>query len=135
MFHISRKGDYAVRGMVFLAGRPRGEISMLKDIAASVDVSSALLAKIFQDLSRVGFVRSYRGAGGGFELARPAGRISLLEIIEAIDGPIAMNRCIVNRGICGREHFCGVHPVWMQLQQKMRNNLRKVSLLKLARER
>ena len=120
---------------MFLAGRPRGEISMLKDIAASVDVPPALLAKIFQDLCRAGFVRSYRGAGGGFELARPAGGISLLEIIEAIDGPIAMNRCIVNRGICGREKFCGVHPVWMQLQQKMRNNLRKVNLLKLARER
>lgn len=134
MFHITRKGDYAIRGMVYLASRPGGTVSLLREVAASVDVPQALLAKIFQDLCRLGFVKSYRGAGGGFELARPASKISLLEVIEAVDGPIGMNRCIVEKGVCGRESFCGVHPVWKQLQQKVRSELGRVSLLKLAKD-
>lgn len=134
MFHLTRKGDYAVRGMVFLASRPRGSVSQVRDVASSVDVPPALLAKIFQDLCKLGFVRSYRGTGGGFELARPASGISLLEIIEAVDGPVAMNRCIVERGSCGREEFCGVHPVWIKMQQKMKTELARVSLRQLAKK-
>lgn len=132
MFHITRKGDYAIRGMVYLAGRPRDEVTFLREISSRVDVPTALLAKIFQHLNKTGLVRSYRGAGGGFQLGRPAKNISLLEIIEAVDGPVSMNRCIVERGSCGREAFCSIHPVWRRMQQKFKSELGKVSLQKLA---
>ena len=65
MFHITRKGDYAIRGMVYMAGRPRDEVALLREISAAVEVPLVLLAKIFQHLSKTGLVRSYRGAGGG----------------------------------------------------------------------
>lgn len=131
MFHITRKGDYAIRGMVYLAGRP-GEIKYLREISAGVDVPAALLAKIFQHLSKTGLVRSYRGAGGGFQLGRPARDISLLDIIEAVDGPISMNRCVIEQGSCGREQFCSVHPVWKKMQRKLKSELGRISLRKLA---
>jgi len=132
MFHITRKGDYAIRGMVYLAGQPPDQVSLLRDISFNVDVPLALLAKIFQHLNKVGLVRSYRGAGGGFQLARPPKAISLLEIIEAVDGPIAMNRCMIAQGICGRESYCSVHPVWTKIQQKMKADLSRVNLRQLA---
>ncbi len=132
MFHITRKGDYAIRGMVHLAGRPRDEVTLLREVSSAVDVPLALLAKIFQHLNKTGLVRSYRGAGGGFQLGRPAKDISLLEIIEAVDGPVSMNRCIVERGSCGREPFCSVHPVWRKMQQKFKSELGGISLRKLA---
>lgn len=134
MFHITRKGDYAIRGMVYLAGRPRDKVTMLRDISARVDVPQALLAKIFQHLNKTGLVRSYRGAGGGFHLGRPAKDISLLDIIEAVDGPISMNLCIIERGSCGREPFCSVHPVWIAMQQKFKSELGRISLQKLAKK-
>jgi Rrf2 family protein len=119
--------------MVYLAGQLPDTVSLLRDISTGVDVPPALLAKIFQHLNKVGVVRSYRGAGGGFQLARPSKAISLLEIVEAVDGPIAMNRCIIAQGICDRESYCSVHPVWKMIQQKMKAELSRVSLLKLAR--
>jgi Rrf2 family protein len=132
MFHITRKGDYAIRGMIHLAGRPRGEVALLRDIAAESGVPPALLAKIFQHLNKTGLVRSQRGAGGGFQLGRQAKDISLLDIIEAVDGPISMNLCIIERGSCGREPFCSVHPVWIKMQRKFKAELGRISLQKLA---
>lgn len=134
MFHITRKGDYAIRGMVHLAGRPRSEVTLLRDIAVESGVPAALLAKIFQHLGKTGLVRSQRGAGGGFQLGRPAKDISLLDIIEAVDGPISMNLCIIERGSCGREPLCSVHPVWVRMQQRFKSELGRVSLQKLARK-
>jgi len=132
MLHITRKGDYAIRGMVYLAGRPSGEFSLLGDIAAGVDVPRALLAKIFQQFNKVGLVSSARGAGGGFTLGRPAERISLLEIVEAVEGPIQLNRCLLAEGVCGRDSVCTIHPVWREVQESMRSVLGGVSLRHLA---
>lgn len=135
MLHLTRKGDYAIRGMVYLAGRRERELSLLADIAASVAVPKALLAKILQQFAKVGLVISARGAGGGFALGRPAAKISLLEIIEAVEGPIRLNRCLLGRGVCDRETICTVHPVWQEVQETMRSVLAKVSLKQLAGER
>ena len=132
MLHITRRGDYAIRGMVYLASQPPGTMSLLGTMAAGIDVPQALLAKIFQHLNRVGLVNSYRGTGGGFTLGRPAGQISLLEIVEAVEGPIILNRCLVAKGTCNRDETCTVHPVWNSIQEKMRQMLREVTLEQLA---
>lgn len=134
MLHITRKGDYAIRGMVHLAGRPAGEFSQLAEVAAAVCVPRALLAKIFQQFAKLGLVNSARGAGGGFTLGRPAEAISLLAIIEAVEGPILLNRCLLAAGACGRDSFCTVHPVWSRIQGKMRALLEDVTLRQLAGE-
>ena len=132
MFHISRKADYAIRGMVYLALRPQNEVSSIKDIAAFAEASQTFLAKIFQQFNKMGIVKSYRGTGGGFILGRPAGDITLLNIVEAVDGPILVNTCMLAKGACDRDDTCPVHPVWKDLQQKMRGLLGEVTLEHLA---
>ncbi len=134
MFHITRKGDYAIRAMICLARQPAGKIALVREVSAEVDVPPALLAKVFQNFSKIGLVQSFRGKGGGFQLGRDAKNISLLEVIEAVDGPVSINRCIVARGICGRESFCSAHPVWRKIQQRIRNDLQRVSLRQLAKQ-
>ena len=134
MLHITRKGDYAIRAMIDLAAQPADRISLIRDISARTEVPPSLLAKIFQNLNKIGLVRSSRGKGGGFQLGRPAKNISLLDIIEAVEGPISINRCIVGRGDCGRESFCTAHPVWKKLQQRLKADLARISLQKLAKK-
>jgi Rrf2 family protein len=132
VLHLTRKGDYAIRGMVFLAMKPLEQIFSLGEIAAGADVSITLLAKIFQQFGKHGLVRSYRGTGGGFRLGRSPEKITLLEIVEAVEGPIAMNRCLMDRGSCGREGFCTVHPVWRRVQERMKEILCGATLKDLA---
>ena len=132
MLHITRRGDYAIRGMVYLASQPVDQMVLLSDIASGIDVPQPLLAKIFQHLNRVGLVNSYRGTGGGFKLGRPVENISLLEIVEAVEGPIILNRCLITQGTCNRDSICTVHPVWRSIQEKMRDMLRAATLKQLA---
>ncbi|MCX5827380.1 MAG: Rrf2 family transcriptional regulator [Deltaproteobacteria bacterium] len=132
MLQISRKGDYAIRGMVYLASQPVDKVSLLSDIAAKMEVPQTFLAKIFQQFNKSGLVKSYRGAGGGFKLGRPAENISLLEIVETVEGPIVPNRCIMAAGICSRDISCTVHPVWKEVQKSMREILSSVTLKHLA---
>jgi len=132
MLHLTRKGDYAIRGMVYLAMEPDGQMLSLSKIASGVDVPPTLLAKIFQQFSKHGLVSSYRGTGGGFLLGRSPEKISLLEIVEAVEGPITMNRCLTGKGVCDREAFCTVHPVWREVDDKIKDILSHVTLKDLA---
>lgn len=134
MFQISRKADYAIRGMVYLAGRPENEVASIRDIAAFAEASQTFLAKIFQQFNKLGIVRSYRGTGGGFLLGRPAKDISLLDIVEAIDGPVLVNSCILGEGTCSRDETCPAHPVWKEVQQEIRKMLSAVTLERLVAE-
>ena len=132
MLQITRKADYAIRGMVYLAGRPADQVLLLSEIAAEVGVSQTFLAKIFQQFNKLGLVKSSRGTGGGFQLGRPAEQITLLAIVEAVEGPIILNRCILAEGLCSRDSTCTVHPVWRDVQEKIREVLSKVTLRQLA---
>ena len=132
MMELTRKGEYAIRGIVFLASQPADKICLLSDIASAVDVPQTFLAKIFQQFSKIGLVRSYRGTGGGFVLGRPPEKITLLEVVEAVEGPIVPNRCVTGDGECNRSSTCNVHPVWVSVQDQVRDILEKVTLKDLA---
>ncbi|OGR24134.1 MAG: Rrf2 family transcriptional regulator [Desulfuromonadales bacterium GWD2_54_10] len=132
MMELTRKGEYAIRGIVFLASQPADKICLLSDIASAVDVPQTFLAKIFQQFSKIGLVRSYRGTGGGFVLGRPPEKITLLEVVEAVEGPIVPNRCVTGDGECNRSSTCNVHPVWISVQDQVRDILEKVTLKDLA---
>jgi len=132
MMELTRKGDYAIRGIVYLASQPPNKISLLSEIAAAVDVPQTFLAKIFQQFSKTGIVKSFRGTGGGFLLAGPPESITLLRVVEAVEGPILPNRCVMKPGECERDTFCTVHPVWHQVQQQVRSILANVTLKDLA---
>ena len=132
MMELTRKGEYAIRGIVYLAGKPADKVCLLSDIAAAVDVPPTFLAKIFQQFSKIGLVKSFRGTGGGFLLGRAPENITLLEVVEAVEGPIIPNRCVQTPSDCDRSGLCNVHPVWKRVQGEVRSVLEGVTLKELA---
>lgn len=132
MMELTRKGEYAIRGIVYLAGKPVDKVCLLSDIAAAVDVPPTFLAKIFQQFSKIGLVKSFRGTGGGFLLGRPPENITLLEVVEAVEGPIIPNRCVTAPSDCERSGACNVHPVWKRVQGEVRSVLEGVTLRDLT---
>ncbi len=133
MMELTRKGEYAIRGIVCLAQHPPGEMVLLGDLAASTDAPPAFMAKILQLFAKRGIVRSSRGMKGGFTLARPASGITLREIVETVEGPIVPNRCLTGQGSCGRDRSCSVHPVWKRVQTQVVSILDCVTIAELAK--
>ena len=132
MMELTRKGEYAIRGIIYLASRPSDQVCLLSEIASAVDVPQTFLAKIFQQFSKIGLVRSFRGTGGGFTLGRPADKITLLEVVEAVEGPIIPNRCVTGEGECSRVTTCKVHPVWVNVQSQIHGILANITLEELV---
>jgi len=132
MMGLTRKAEYAIRGMLFLAKQHNGNPKLLDAVAVAVDAPKPFLAKIFQDLSNKGLIKSVRGAGGGFTLVRAPEFITLCDIVEAIEGPIMPNQCLMEEGICSLQKACTVHPVWRRLQQVTKGILQEVSLASLV---
>jgi Rrf2 family transcriptional regulator, iron-sulfur cluster assembly transcription factor len=130
---ISKKGDYAIRGMVYLAGKPPDRVALVSEIARAMDIPPMFLAKIFQQFTKLGLVRSFRGSGGGFLLGRSPEDITLYEIVEAVEGPILPNRCVLSDGACNREKACTVHPVWKKVEKSIVDILSGVTLKDLAK--
>jgi len=116
---LTRGSDYAMRGMIYLAKQPRGQICLVSDVAEAQGVPESYLAKIFQDLSRSGLVVSHRGAKGGFALARDPDRITLRQVIEAVEGPIALSPCLDERVGCELSEVCEVHLVLAEAQAQL----------------
>jgi Rrf2 family transcriptional regulator, iron-sulfur cluster assembly transcription factor len=125
---LTRGGEYAIRAMTYLAGVPDGRVASLSDIGLAQDIPHSFLAKILQSLVHAGLAVSYRGARGGFSLARPASEITLRMVVEAVDGPIALNTCVLFPDDCERSGDCRVHAVWVEAQERMMSVLDGVTL-------
>ncbi len=131
---ITRATDYATRIMIYLATLPPGVKAQRVAIAQAADVPDSFLSKLLQRLVRVGLVGSSRGSGGGFELAVQPHSVSLLNILEAIEGDTRLNLCLADGPSCDRKSWCPAHSVWQEAQRALTNVLRRASLGKLARE-
>lgn len=120
---ITRQADYAVRAVLHLArnGDQRTATSM---IAEKQRIPPSFLAKIVSQLSIAGLLHTSRGARGGVSLARTPKEITLLEVIEAIDGPIQLNQCVGDTGACSFEDDCPLRPVWCDAQVQLVNKLK-----------
>ena len=132
MFRLSRAAEYGLRGLLYMAQQPIEKKSYVEEISKAQEVPKASLAKIFQSLSKKGYIKSYRGAEGGFSFTRPPEEINLLEAIEAIEGPIALNECLIHEGYCKREASCPIHDVWREAQEEFLRFLTTVSFADLA---
>ncbi len=129
---LTRQADYAIRAILHLAEMDEGAVVQTREIAASEDIPEKYLPTIMRTLARAGIVRTQRGNQGGVLLARDPEDINLLEVIEAIEEPIMLNRCLRGRDECSRVSFCPVHPVWEQIQQSLVGRLESTSFAELA---
>ncbi|HYA47941.1 MAG TPA: Rrf2 family transcriptional regulator [archaeon] len=129
---ITRASDYAVRVMIHLAGLPPGSRVRQSELSRATDVSGHFLSKVLQRLVRSRLIRSQRGSGGGFVLAVPAGSVSLLDVVEAIEGPVRLNQCIEEGPSCERKSWCPAHQVWAEAQAAVVNVLGAASMANLA---
>ena len=121
---ITRQADYAVRAVLHLARSGNTERSATSTIAKEQNIPPSFLAKIISQLSIAGLLHTSRGARGGVTLAREPKDITLLEVVEAIDGPIQLNECVANNGACTFEENCPIRPVWCDAQDELVNRLR-----------
>ena len=129
MVRLTRAGEYAIRGMVYLSQQQSTDaLTLIADIARTQKVSSSFLAKVFQSLSRAGLVESQRGAAGGVALGRPAHEISLRDIVEAVEGPVALNECLVSDDPCENAENCPLAPVWREAQKRLLTVLESATL-------
>jgi Rrf2 family protein len=129
---LTRGTDYGIRGMIYLATLPPGHVALVRDVAAAQDVPESYMAKIFQDLSRSGLMISHRGAKGGFSLGRTPEQISLRELIEALEGPIALLPCLDPHRRCERSEDCTLRQTMAATQSLLLEQLDHTSLRSLA---
>ena len=128
--YMTREADYALRCVFFLS-KEAGRIISANEIAQSASIPKSFLAKILQRLSKKGVVRSTQGIGGGFQLTRQPREVNLLEVIEAIQGPSAMNVCAMDKQSCHLSATCAIHPVWVRLRQEVEERLKGEDFAKL----
>lgn len=128
--------DYAFRVILFLAGQSPDEVVKGQTIAERQKIPFGFLQKIMRALSKSHLVKSYRGVEGGFSLARPPAAITLLDVVEAMEGPIEMQRCLNDPESCGRScaHRCPVHASLAAIQADFIAALRQVNFADLAEQ-
>ncbi len=129
---ISRKIEYGLRAMLYLASQPEGAIVPFRDIAERMAVPQQFLAKILKKLVKEGLASSVRGSRGGFGLGRAAGTISFLDVIEAVEGPVKVNLCSEHDSACTFAFGCTMTSVWRMGQERMLEVFRHARLDKLA---
>ena len=130
---LTRAAEYAIRCVLYLAKCPFGRVISRREVAESMDIPLAFLGKIAQGLAKAGILVVRQGAHGGYELALPPKDISLLLVVEAMDGEILVNECLSRPQDCGRSGFCAVHKVWQGARDQFRGTLRAMSFEELAR--
>ena len=131
---LTRAADYAVRVMIHLAAVAPGTRASRGDLAGAVDCPEQFLSKVLQSLTRAGLVTSHRGNTGGFELPAARRHASILEIVEAVEGPIHLNMCLGEEAECGHRNGCPAYPVWDEAQKAMTSVLRCARIDELARQ-
>jgi Rrf2 family transcriptional regulator, iron-sulfur cluster assembly transcription factor len=129
----SRSAEYAIRAFVHLASVPEGKYAMVKQIAEDASIPSHFLAKILQQLARKGFLRSSKGPTGGFSLRMPAPDISLIMIVDAVDGLADYERCPAGLAECNDQAPCGMHDSWKALRSRIMEYLERTSIEDLAK--
>ena len=124
---ITRQADYALRAMLYLAGLESTQRAATSHIAEAQRIPPSFLAKIISQLSIAGLIHTSRGARGGVSLARSPEDISILEVVEAIDGPLTLNECTVAEGICSFGEDCVLRPIWCEAQADLVDRLRNAT--------
>jgi Rrf2 family protein len=130
MLCLSQTTGYAVHALVCL-DEQSGHANLIRDIAKCTGISKPYLARIINDLTHQGLVTAKRGYRGGIALARPAGEISLLQVVEAMEGPNWFGPCLLGLDDCARS-VCPTHAVWQRVSKQLKTVLGKTTLADVA---
>lgn len=125
--------DYALRTLMYLASRD--DRATVAEVAALFDISANHVAKVVNQLSRFGYIRSVRGLGGGIELAVPLDEIRLGEVIERFEGNLHLLECVGTEGVCVIQPFCKLKGVLAEAERLQREYLNSVTLADVAPSR
>ncbi len=128
---FSNSVEYAIRGLSELATRNDSRV-MLDELVTGTNLPREFMAKIFQKLVRAGILRSSKGRGGGFQLARASHDITLMNIVEAMDGPQVYDRCVVGLEKCHDTMSCPQHDLYKPIRQRLKDYLNTTTLADLA---
>lgn len=134
MLRVTRLTDYATVVLTVLAapstGAPDAVLSA-PELAERAGLEVPTVSKVLKPLAQAGLVAGFRGVNGGYRLARPAEQIGLLEIVEAMEGPLGMTECSIHAGNCGIEDHCGVRANWRRINDVVIDALRGVTLAQM----
>jgi Rrf2 family protein len=130
---LSRRGDYALRAAIALAGAGE-EFRKGRDISESMAIPRSYTAPILGILVEAGLVEARAGRDGGYRLLRPASEVSVLEVVEAAEGPLVSENCPMRGGPCRWSDVCAVHPTWSRVSEAVRTAMGSSTLADLARE-
>jgi Rrf2 family protein len=119
---------------MYICSEPFGTSYQISEIAEKNDIPDNFLRKIIPLLKKATLLNSHRGNGGGITLQKKAEDITPLEIINAVEGPILLNKCLVHDKFCSRDDFCSFHILWADAQQQLKDKLASRNLYELAFE-
>jgi FeS assembly SUF system regulator len=127
MLRVSKLTDYATEVMAVLAAAP-ARVHNAQELAERVRLEAPTVSKLLKQLAQAGLVESFRGVNGGYRLARAPERISIADIVTAMEGPIGMTECSAQAGLCDHETHCGVRVNWQRINDAIAGALAGVSL-------
>ena len=130
MLRVTKLTDYATVVLTVLAAQSETVLSA-SELAERAGLETPTVSKLLKPLAQAGLVEGFRGTHGGYRLARPAADIGLIEIVEAMEGPLGMTECSLHAGQCGIEEHCGVRANWRQINDVVVDALRSVTLAQM----
>jgi Rrf2 family protein len=135
MFKLSKKADYGLIAMKHLANHPEEHACSASEIAEEYGISATLMAKVLQRLAKHGLVAAKHGSTGGYQLARQPDKISALEVLTAIDGPVLITSCVTSHGNCDATERCSVKEPLQRVNESILNLLSLVTIAHLSEEK
>ena len=135
---VTRAGEYGIIGLLYLARQPENRTVMIDEISESENIPKSFLAKILQSLSKGGFVRSVRGARGGFRLAKPPADITVLQILQCVENGFALQKCVANHPECvvaeRRMSGCALCGIFGEAQDRVNEVFSRTTLAQLLKQ-
>ena len=128
MLRLTKKADYGLMALKYLAEQPQPAAVSAKDIAEAYHIPPQLLAKILQRLAKVGLVRSTAGTNGGYALARDAGEITVFEVIRAVDGPLFLTACSSGPRPCDLNESCTIKEPMARVNESITELLKGIRI-------
>ncbi len=131
---LTMTGEYALRAMLYLASFPPDNKIKIAELASVNDIPENFLRQIILLLKKAGYITGQKGNGGGIRLNIDPEQITPLHIVEAVEGKIGLNKCMLNKDFCPRDNYCSIHLIWAETQKHLKEQLSSRNMLELAKQ-